>query len=305
MKTAAAWRAASATDPGLQRGNNEDRVFSDDARGIYVVADGLGGHAAGEKAAETAVDVVARTLDPAAGGVEAQVRRAIAEANNRIYELAQQNETWRGMACVLTLAVLHDDMVTFGHVGDTRLYLVWNGTVKKLTSDHSPVGEQEDRGELSEAEAMVHPRRNEIFRDLGSRPRQPEEEDFAEVKSFPFHPAAALLIASDGLSDALTTAEINDIVEQYDGDPAAVARTLVDAANQAGGKDNVSVVFVAGPEFLGVYSPAMAEARARHSITRMRSPTNVWRRRFNRLLWFAAGVLAGLLLRGLLASWNH
>lgn len=295
-----AWRSGSATDAGRERSTNEDRVYADDARGIYLVADGLGGHAAGEKAAETAVEVIARELGPGAG--EEQVRRAIAAANNEIYRLAQENEDWRGMACVLTLAALHDDQVTIGHVGDSRLYLFWNGTVRKLTSDHSPVGEREDQGELTEAEAMAHPRRNEVFRDVGTRPREAGQEDFIETRTFPFHPAAALLIASDGLSDVLASAEINAIVEQYDGDPAAVAQALVDAANEAGGKDNVSVVFIAGQEFVGARSPAMAEARGRHAITRKRLPRNVWRARWAALAWFVAGLVAGLLLRSLIAA---
>ena len=91
------------------------------------------------------------------------------------------------MACVLTLAVVREDVVTVGHVGDSRLYLIWNGTLRKLTPDHSPVGEQEDQGELTEAEAMEHPRRNEVFRDVGSRERGANDGDFIEVRSFPFH----------------------------------------------------------------------------------------------------------------------
>lgn len=304
MRTASAWRAASLSDPGLERSNNEDRVYTDDTRGIYLVADGLGGHAAGEKAAETAVELIARELDPARGSVEEQVRRVITLANNEIHTLAQQNQAWRGMACVLTLVVLHDDTATVGHVGDSRLYLVWNGTVRKLTSDHSPVGQREDQGELTEAEAMVHPRRNEIFRDVGSCPRGLDDQDFVELKSFPFHPAAALLICSDGLSDALASSDIGAIVEQYDGDPGRVAQLLVDAANEEGGRDNISVVFIAGPEFIGVHSPAMAEARARHAVTRMRRVPKVWRARLNRLLWFLAGVLVGLAVRSLFAAWN-
>ncbi len=305
MKTCSAWRAGSASDTGLERSINEDRVYADDVRGIYVVADGLGGHAAGEKAAQMAVDILARELDPKGGQTEDQVRRAITLANNEIFNLGQEHEAWNGMACVLTLAVVHDDLATVGHVGDSRLYLVWNGTVRKVTSDHSPVGEQEDQGELTEAEAMAHPRRNEVFRDVGSRLRDADEPDFVEVKSFPFHPAAALLLCSDGLSDALTSSQINAIVEQYDGDPGRIAELLVDAANSAGGKDNISVVFIAGPEFLGVHSPAMAEARARHAITRMRSTPNRWKARLIRLLWFVAGVVTGMLLRNVLAILNR
>ena len=150
------------------------------------------------------------------------------------------------------------------------LYLIWNGAMRKLTSDHSPVGEREDRGELSETEAMLHPRRHEVFRDVGTRRREPDEEEFVEMKEFLFKPDAAMLLCSDGLSDLITSAEMSEIIDRYDGDAEQVAHDLVDAANRAGGKDNITAMFVAGSEFLGNDSPQMAEARARHSITRAR-----------------------------------
>ncbi len=264
------WRSAAHSDPGRVRAENQDRSYIDDTRGIFLVVDGLGGHAAGEKAAETALEVIQAELETPGGDIQRRIRGAIAAANNRICDLAQQNEDWRGMACVLTLAVMNDDRVIVGHVGDSRLYLIWNGAMRKLTSDHSPVGEREDRGELTETEAMLHPRRHEVFRDVGTRRREPGDEEFVEMKEFQFKPDAAMLLCSDGLSDLLTSAEMMDVIDRYGGDAAQVARGLVDAANHAGGKDNVTAVFVAGAEFVGNQSPAMAEARARHSITRAR-----------------------------------
>jgi serine/threonine protein phosphatase PrpC len=265
-----AWRSAKASDAGRVRAENQDRAYADDQLGIFLVVDGLGGHAAGEKAAETAVDVVRAELAGQNGDARDRIRRAITAANNRIFEEAAENETWRGMACVLTLAAISDDKVIVGHVGDSRLYLTWNGAIRKITSDHSPVGEREDAGELNEAEAMAHPRRHEVFRDVGSRLRDPDEEDFIEVKEFLFKPDAAILLCSDGLSDLLTSAEILDVVERYNGDPAQVADELVEAANLAGGNDNITAIFVAGSEFLGNASPAAAEARARNAITKAR-----------------------------------
>jgi serine/threonine protein phosphatase PrpC len=264
------WRSATASDAGRVRAENQDRAYADDQLGIFLVVDGLGGHAAGEKAAETAVDVVRAELAGQSGDARDRIRRAITAANNRIFEEAADNETWRGMACVLTLAAISDDKVIVGHVGDSRLYLTWNGAIRKITSDHSPVGEREDAGELNEAEAMAHPRRHEVFRDVGSRLRDPDEEDFIEVKEFLFKPDAAILLCSDGLSDLLTSAEILDVVERYNGDPAQVADELVEAANLAGGNDNITAIFVAGSEFLGNASPAAAEARARNAITKAR-----------------------------------
>ena len=293
MNTVAAWRSAMATDTGLQRANNEDRVFVDEARGVFLVIDGVGGHAAGEKAAEAALEIIPKELESLTGSAEERIRGAIAAANNHIYELSSQNEDWRGMACVLTLAVLDDDRLTVGHVGDSRLYLIWNGTVRKLTSDHSPVGEQEDQGELTEIQAMTHPRRNEVFRDVGSRPHEPHDEKFIEIKSLPFHPEAAILLCSDGLSDVLTSSEIGAIIDNYDGDPAYIARTLVDAANEAGGKDNVSVIFVAGPGFVGSTSRAMSESRARHAITLPRGGPGSVRAWLGRVAWFVAGMIVG------------
>ena len=264
-------RAGLASDPGLVRDNNEDRVYADESAGIFLVVDGVGGQAAGEMAAQTAVDVISRYLHE-----NADAREAITAANNEIYRLAQDREEWRGMACVLTLVLAQEDRITVGHVGDTRLYLIWNGTIRKLTSDHSLVGELEDQGQLTEAEAMAHPKRNEVFRDVGSRLRAADEAEFIEIKSFPFRPAAALLLCTDGLSDMLTSDEINAIVQQYSGDASSVARKLVNAANSMGGKDNVSVIFVAGPEFVGA-----SEARTRNSVTRVRQIKSWWRRLLN------------------------
>jgi serine/threonine protein phosphatase PrpC len=275
MKKTLEWRSATASDPGRTRAENQDRAYADDETGIFLVVDGLGGHAAGEKAAETAVEIIRAEMSDARhsqpdGDPRDRIRQAIAAANNRIFEEAVQNETWRGMACVLTLALISDDKVIVGHVGDSRLYLTWNGAIRKLTPDHSPVGEREDAGELTEAEAMAHPRRHEVFRDVGSRRREPDEEDFIELKEFLFKPDAAILLCSDGLSDLLTSAEMLEVIERYDGDPAQVAHELVEAANLAGGNDNITAIFVAGSEFLGSASPAAAEARSRNAVTKAR-----------------------------------
>jgi len=274
------WRSGVASDPGLLRSNNEDRVYADDAAGIFLVVDGMGGRAAGELAAQTAIEIIPRQLERPEGDIAARVQQAITAANNEIHRMAEERGEWHGMACVLTVAVAHEDQITVGHVGDTRLYLVWNGTLRKLTSDHSPVGEMEDQGELSEAAAMEHPERNQVFRDVGSRPHNADDGEFIQVKSFPFRPSAAFLLCTDGLSDMLTSVEINAIVQQYCGDPVAIADELVAAANQMGGSDNISVVFVAGPEFVG--SDAESN-RVRHATTQVTKSQSVWRRLLNRV----------------------
>ncbi len=270
MGAAGEWRAGVATDTGLVRTHNEDRYWIDGERGAFLVVDGVGGHAAGETAAETAVAAIREELGQAEGGAEERVRRAIAEANNRIYDMARDTAELRGMACVLTLAVMDADDVVIGHVGDSRLYLIWNGGIRKLTSDHSPVGEGEDSGELTEAEAMLHPRRNEVFRDVGTRRHEAGEEGFVEVRRCHFKADAAFLLCSDGLSDLLPAAAIRDIVERYDGDPERVARELVEAANEAGGKDNVTALLVAGSAYRGRGARGTLDARLRRSTTRPR-----------------------------------
>jgi serine/threonine protein phosphatase PrpC len=291
--TQAAWRSATASDPGLRRDRNEDRVWADDARGVYLVVDGLGGHPAGDRAAEIAIQTIPRELEETDGAAEERVRRAITAANNRIFEAAQADPECHGMACVLTLAILEGRRITVGHVGDSRLYLVWNGVVRKITPDHSPVGVKEDRGEISELDAMRHPRRNEVFRDAGTQRRTSEEEGFIEVRGLVFHADAAILLCTDGLSDVLTSAEIGAIIDEYDGDAARTAAKLVEAANGAGGVDNISVVFVPGPEFVGLASPRMVEARARHAITRPSG--RGWARLFwRRFPWLLAGLAAGM-----------
>ena len=292
------YRSGVATDPGLLRAVNEDRVFADDLKGVYMVVDGLGGHAAGEQAAEIAVRVISAQLygEDAPVDPEQWVRQAIAAANNEIFEAAQANPEWHGMACVLTLILIDGEQAIVGHVGDSRLYLAWNGTLKKLTSDHSPVGEQEDRGELTEDAAMQHPRRNEVFRDVGSQLRDPADPDFIETKTFVFRPDAALLLSSDGLSDVINSEAISAIIEHYYGDPEEVAHLLIDAANQGGGKDNVSVIFIPGPDFTGSQSRTTAQSRSRHAITRMRPRDSVARVTLGRLLLILAGMVLGALL---------
>lgn len=274
----------------------------EDDLGIFLVVDGLGGHAAGEKAAETAVEVIRGELAGRDGDVARSIRSAISAANNRICDLSEQNEAWHGMACVLTLAVVDGGKVCVGHVGDSRLYLVWNGVIRKLTADHSPVGEREDRGELTEQEAMLHPRRHEVFRNVGSRRHEPDDDEFIEMKEFLFKPDAAMLLCSDGLSDLLTSAEMNEIIERYDGDPEKTASALVVAANEAGGKDNITAIFVAGSEFVGIHSAMMSEARTRHAVTRKREDVapgllrRVGRMLISRVAFLVYGFAIGVVL---------
>ena len=247
-------RAAARTHPGRVRPTNEDVAVLDAARGIFGVIDGIGGHAAGEVAAATAKDVILQRLARPLGTPAERVREAIAIANNTIFRRASDSPDLAGMACVITLALIADGRLTIGHVGDTRLYKLRPGTevgvgIRKVTRDHSPVGEREDSGELSEADAMRHPHRNEVFRDVGTIFRDKDEEEFVDVIDEPLETDSAILICSDGLSDMLPGATIAHIVRQYAGDPEQVVEALVTAANDAGGRDNVTVVYAEMPRF--------------------------------------------------------
>ena len=173
--------AAAASDRGRMRTGNEDRHHVDADRGVFLVVDGVGGHAAGEVAAAIAVDVITQRLERPIGTPAQRVREAIALANNEILRQAERSPAHAGMTCVLTLALLTEDQLTIGHVGDSRLYKVTRDGLRKLTHDHSPIGEREDAQEISEAEAMRHPRRSEVFRDVGSAFHEPDDPDFIEL----------------------------------------------------------------------------------------------------------------------------
>ncbi len=275
-------RCAGASDPGRVRSNNEDAFHIDVERGIFLVVDGIGGQAAGEQAAEIAVQRVRARLERQTGTIEQRVREAITMANNEILRAARANPEFAGMACVLTLAVLENGAAVVGHVGDSRLYQVLRGEIRKVTHDHSPVGEREDSRELSEADAMRHPRRNEVFRDVGSEEHTPGDADFIEVQSFPFDSESALVLCSDGLSDQVPSAEIRAAVERNAGNPEGAVRELIAAANRAGGKDNVTVLVVEGEQFT---APVVAAPEA---------PRSPWAARA--LLFFTAGFLAAVVL---------
>lgn len=271
-------RLAGASDPGRVRKNNEDALHVDGERGIFLVVDGIGGQAAGEKAAEIAVGRVRARLERQTGTAEQRVREAIAMANNEILRAARGNPEWEGMACVLTVAVLDNGSAVVGHVGDSRMYQIRNGEIRKVTHDHSPVGEREDAHEISEEEAMRHPRRNEVFRDVGSEEHSPDDADFIEVQRVPFSPDSALLLCSDGLSDQVESRVIQQTVEANAGNPEEAVRQLIGAANAAGGKDNVTVVLVEGDSFTAPRVALPAFRRRGESL-------------MAKVAWFAGGVV--------------
>jgi len=304
-------RAAARTHPGRVRLNNEDLPLIDATRGIFGVIDGIGGQAGGEVAAATARDVILQRLARPLGTPAERVREAIALANNAIQRRAQESTELRGMACVITLALVSAGRLTIGHVGDSRLYKIRGDGLRKLTHDHSPVGEREDAGDLIEADAMRHPRRHEVFRDVGSIYRDKDEREFVDIVDEPLEPDSAILICSDGLTDMLPSSTIAHIVSQHTGNPERVVEALVAAANDAGGRDNVTVVYAEMPQFApGAAArehqtpteplagdeaaappgdvPAARSARSGRVRRAARAVIS------SRTTWFAAGTLAGV-----------
>ena len=278
MFTASQLLVGGHSDVGRKRTENEDRFFIDAPRGIFLVVDGLGGHAAGERAAEIAVDIISTRLSRRTGASDKRIQEAFALASTGIFEAASRHPEWAGMACVATVALIEENQVTVGHVGDSRLYLLAPGKMEKITRDHSPVGELEDSQRLSEDAAMRHPRRSEVYRDLGSTAHTPNDTDFVEIYSFALPQPSALLLCSDGLTDQMTAADIRHLIEHYAGDPEKAARALVKAANEAGGKDNVTVVLVETADYAGVSAAAEPDqGSASHS---------------GRWTWFLLGLLA-------------
>ncbi len=299
-------RAAADTHPGLQRDQNEDRFFFDDRRGIYCVIDGVGGHAAGERAAAIAADTISGALrDRSPSG--AVLRDAFVRANDAIYDAASRDAALRGMACVSTLAVTNGNRLRFAHVGDTRLYKIHDGRIVKLTHDQSPVGELEDSGTLTETEAMRHPRRNEIYRDLGSRAPGPDVASSVEVGEAALEPDAALVLCSDGLSDQVSSTSIRRIVEGFAGSPALAVQELLAAANDAGGKDNVTAIVVEGERFeaavraRGGARAARAAGAAQAAAAPAPAPSRAGHR-IRAIAWLLAGLLIGA-AASLIAVW--
>jgi PPM family protein phosphatase len=242
-------RCGGGTHPGRVRSNNEDRFHANADHGIFIVVDGVGGQAAGEEAASIALDRMRSRLERQTGAPAERMREAVALANNDIFRFAQAHPDFAGMACVLTAVSFDGDGAIVGHVGDSRLYKIRHGRIEKLTRDHSPIGEREDRQALSELAAMRHPRRNEVYRDVGSEEHSPDDADFIDVSRIEVEADCALLLCTDGLTDQVPSAEILDVVQRHAGNPQAAVDELIAAANRAGGKDNVTAIVVEGPLF--------------------------------------------------------
>lgn len=237
------------TDTGRIRDNNEDAFV---ARQVFnkqwilaSVIDGVGGYEGGEVAAEITKEEFLNSFTTLPSDPIRKMKEAIISSNERIYKEKLESGKNSSMACVVTLALVDvkNNKFYYAHVGDTRLYLYRDHSLIKVTRDQSFVGYLEDSGRISEEEAMRHPKRNEINKALGFDNQSILAEDYIETGESPFLPGDALLICSDGLSDMISSARISQVLEKKSSLEQKAAE-LIEAANEAGGKDNITVVLV-------------------------------------------------------------
>ena len=242
----AALDMAAATHRGRLRLQNEDCVAADAAIGLAVLADGMGGHNAGEVASRMAVDVITAgiqaSVKKAAGqhtraSAESLIANHISQANERIYEAGQARGEYSGMGTTVVVAFWHERSVSVGHVGDSRMYRLRARELKQLTHDHSLAQEHVDLGLLSSEEARTAPIRSVLTRTVGNG-----SQVTAELNTFPVAADDLYLLCSDGLTDMLTDEQISEALISFGTTIQNAADQLIAQANHHGGVDNVSVI---------------------------------------------------------------
>lgn len=264
---------AMLTNVGKVRPHNEDTVLHDTprpndpraAKGILaLVADGMGGHAAGEVASEIAARVIHREYYAFDGSIPAALEAAFRAANEAIFTQAQTEDTCRGMGTTCTALVFAAGLAYLANVGDSRAYILRDGTMFQLSEDDSLVGELVRSGAITAEEALHRPDRNVILRALGTKPQVTVA---VWNEGMPLRPGDRLVVCSDGLCDLVDDGHIGELIA--DGEPLDAAQRLIDAALQAGGHDNVSVgVFIVGEpraqnEWIGTTRPIRLPEQAR------------------------------------------
>jgi PPM family protein phosphatase len=225
---------ARASDTGKKRRRNEDSYVV--APPLFAVADGMGGAQAGEVASKLAAAALEETDSGSLHGEERLVS-LIQEANRRVHERASADPATSGMGTTMTVALVEDHVVTFGHVGDSRAYLVRAGRLEQLTEDHSLVNELLKSGKLSPKEAETHPQRSVITRAVGTDPDVDVDTFAVQAQE-----GDVFLLCSDGLTDMVDDEEILDLLDRYHDDLDRATKSLVSAANRGGGEDNITVV---------------------------------------------------------------
>ncbi len=243
---------AERTDPGLRRDHNEDCVGSDPSHGIAALADGMGGHNAGEVASGLAIEGVLRNLPACLDNLDADddtdetwspeslaTRAVIEESNRTIHEAAANQPQYQGMGTTLVVVLFHDDRLTIAHVGDSRVYRLRNGQMEQLTRDHTLLQELVDRGFYTPEEARQSLNRNIVTRALGV-----ESDIKVELQEDIALPDDLYLLCSDGLNDMLDDEAIRLTLVEFGANLDRAAERLVEQANELGGADNISVVLV-------------------------------------------------------------
>jgi serine/threonine protein phosphatase PrpC len=222
------------TDTGRKRRRNEDAYVCEPP--LFAIADGMGGAQAGEVASRLAAAALRESGAKTLGG-ERRISDLIQEANRRVYDRSSRDPNTSGMGTTITVALVENDNVAFGHVGDSRAYLIRDGRMEQVTEDHSLVNELLKSGKLSREEAESHPQRSVITRALGTDPD-------VDVDTFTIAAEAGdvFLLCSDGLTDMVGEGEILELVERNRDDLNSALKSLVKAANRSGGDDNITVV---------------------------------------------------------------
>ena len=233
---------AGNTDVGVVRSGNEDSFLLDCARGLFIVADGMGGHAAGEVASEMAVRIIATELGTLRGVSDGEaagrMRSAIRKANAEIFERTLAEHDKRGMGTTTTVMVLFSKRYLIGQVGDSRAYLLREGDFLQLTKDHSYVQEQVDAGLLTPEQARTHPYSNVITRCVGANEDVAPDIYFGNLEQ-----GDQVLLASDGLTGMLEDPQIAGIMTEEDNPEVAVNKMITDA-NRRGGLDNITAIVI-------------------------------------------------------------
>ncbi|KXG75988.1 Stp1/IreP family PP2C-type Ser/Thr phosphatase [Thermotalea metallivorans] len=231
---------------GLIREVNEDAYFiSDDGLNLFIVADGMGGHKAGEVASNIAIEsvknFVKNHIQHCSNGDEAMIckmiREAVLEANRNIYEKALAEENYQGMGTTLTMALILSKLF-IGHIGDSRAYLLRNNEILQITQDHSLVGELLRKGSITEKEAKIHPQRNIITRALGT-----EENILIDLYTMDLEKGDIVVLCSDGLSNLVDHSEIQECLRNC-GSMQLGCEHLVTLANERGGYDNITMIAI-------------------------------------------------------------
>ncbi len=240
-------KAGASTDIGMSRIMNQDSYYCSTgvkSPYLYIVADGMGGHNGGEIASKTSVDTISTFISSNREKPQyvknrlLMIKEAMNKANNVVYNRARDNRELRGMGTTLTMAVVEERKLYIGHIGDSRMYLIRGGELKKLTEDHSLVAELIKNGSISPEEGDKHPQKNVITRALGTE--LPVEMDLDIIN---LEDGDTMLLCTDGLTNMLTMEEIMELLSIGE-DPQFLSETLVKEANNKGGKDNVTAIVV-------------------------------------------------------------